>query len=57
MIEVPIETPTKPAFGGVGLDTMFVTSIRTDEVEGTANGHMMAIDVGVRGVPEPVFSS
>ena len=55
VVEVPIETPTKPAFGGSDLSTMYVTSIKTDEVEGTVNGHMMAIDAGVRGVPEPIF--
>ena len=54
-IELPIETPTKPAFGGPDLSTMFVTSIHTDEVEGTLNGEMIALEVGVSGVREPEF--
>lgn len=55
VIELPVETPTKPAFGGPDLSTIFVTSIATSEVEGTLNGHTLAIDAGVRGIPEPLF--
>jgi sugar lactone lactonase YvrE len=60
IIEVPVSKPTMPAFGGAGLETMFVTSIggggshaRPDPPG--ANGRLLAIDVGARGLPEPHF--
>ena len=58
IIELPVDKPTKPAFGGVGLGTLFVTSIggggshpRSDDPG--LNGRLLALDVGVSGVPEP----
>ena len=61
LVDVPVDKPTKPAFGGANLDTLFVTSIggggsheRYDDPG--LNGRLLAIDVGVRGVPEPLFS-
>ena len=60
IIDVPVDKPTKPAFGGSTLDTMFVTSIgggashpRYDEPG--LNGLLLALDVGVSGVPEPIM--
>jgi len=60
IVEVPVDKPTKPAFGGNALDTMFVTSIgggashpRYDEPG--LNGLLLALDVGVSGVPEPIM--
>jgi sugar lactone lactonase YvrE len=58
VIEVPVDKPTKPAFGGPDLDVLYVTSIgggatHTRYDERGANGLLLAIDVGVRGVPEP----
>lgn len=50
-IRVPVAKPAMCAFGGVRLDTLFVTSIR---VEGDAlSGATFALDVGVKGLPEP----
>ena len=61
LVAVPVDKPTKPAFGGTNLDTLFVTSIggggsheRHDDPG--LNGRLLAIDVGVRGVQEPIFS-
>lgn len=61
LVEVPVDKPTKPAFGGANLDTLFLTSIggggsheRYDDPG--LNGRLLAIDVGVCGVPEPLFS-
>ncbi len=61
IVDVPVAMPTMPAFGGSGLDTLFVTSIADvtsappgdDGVEG---GQTLALDIGCRGVPEPVFA-
>jgi sugar lactone lactonase YvrE len=62
IIEVPVSKPTMPAFGGAGLETMFVTSIggggshpRPDPPG--ANGRLLAIEVGARGLPEPRFGA
>lgn len=61
IIDLPLAKPTKPAFGGPGLATMFVTSIggggshRRPDPPGT-NGLVLALDVGVRGLPEPIFA-
>ncbi len=63
IVDLPVNLPTMPAFGGPDLDTMFITSI-SDGVEGAASndGHKLtrggvtlALDVGVRGVVEPLF--
>jgi sugar lactone lactonase YvrE len=61
VIEVPVGSPTMPAFGGAALDTLFVTSIGSATsvlapVDGPLDGSLLALDVGVRGVPEPVFA-
>ena len=60
IIEVPVDKPTKPAFGGDGLDILFVTSIggggsHERYADPGLNGCMLALDVGVAGVPEPVM--
>jgi len=50
---VPAAKPAMCAFGGAGLDTLFVTSIR---LEGDAlSGATFAVEVGVKGLPEPVL--
>ena len=52
-IAVPAAKPAMCAFGGAGLDTLFVTSIR---LEGDAlSGATCAIDAGVNGLPEPML--
>ena len=60
VIELPVEKPSMPAFGGPGLDTMFLTSISTGgskpaEPGQPLAGALLALDPGVRGVAEPLF--
>ena len=61
-ISLPVEKPTMPAFGGADLSTLFITSIggggthKVDPAQPEAGG-LFAIDVGVRGVPEPHFGT
>jgi sugar lactone lactonase YvrE len=57
-IELPVKRPTMPAFGGSGLETVFVTTIgeREPGVDGPGeHGGIYAFDPGVRGLPEPRF--
>ena len=53
-IEFPVEKPTKIAFGGANMDTMFVTSLGGDITEGTHQpnaGGLFALKVpGVTGI-------
>jgi L-arabinonolactonase len=62
-IEVPAEFPSCPAFGGIGLSTLFVTSIRdtgSGRMKGTrpGSGKVMALtNLGTCGVPEPRFAN
>ena len=62
IVELPVEAPTMPAFGGQGLDTLFVTSIgsaasRPLDRSPVAPGALLALDVGVSGRTDPVFNS
>ena len=60
-IELPIERPTMPAFGGPDLDLIYVTSLsRSGSVPMAPNqpeaGGLFVVDPGgVKGLPEPVF--
>jgi sugar lactone lactonase YvrE len=60
-IQLPVTNPTCPAFGGAGLDTLYITSHSqrlTPEklaAEPYAGG-LFALDVGVKGLPEPRFA-
>lgn len=60
-IRVPVSQPTRVAFGGPDLRTLFITSAReglTDAElrrEGSA-GDLFAIEPGPRGVVEPLFA-
>jgi sugar lactone lactonase YvrE len=58
-IAFPVRKPTMCAFGGSGLDTMFVTSIRPPAEADLAGqplaGAVFAVRPGVRGLPEPEF--
>ena len=59
LIEVPVEKPSMPAFGGSDMTTVFVTSIRrgvADDPSQPEAGSLFAFDAGVRGLPEPVFA-
>lgn len=62
-IELPVEKPTMPCFGGADLSTLFVTSIGGDAkspppegVTAVEEGSLLALDVGVRGIPEVAFA-
>ena len=62
VVEVPVEKPTMPAFGGAGLDTIFVTSISTGGSYAAAPGQqhaggLLAFTPGVSGLPEPRFGA
>lgn len=59
-IDLPIESPTMPAFGGADLSTLFVTSLSSGGSRAPALGQplagsLLAIDVAHRGLREPVF--
>lgn len=61
MVEAPLDLPSSVAFGGDGLETLFVTSIK-DSGSGRAiskhpdGGHLFAIDgLGCRGIAEARF--
>ena len=58
VIELPAERPTSCAFGGPNLDVLYVTTASQwmTESEMAAQpmaGALLAIDTGVRGLPEP----
>ena len=60
-VELPATNPTCPAFGGVGLATLYVTTARhrlTPEQEraAPAAGCVLAFEPGVRGLPSGVFA-
>ena len=61
IIELPIQKPTMPAFGGADLDTIFLTSISTGGSYEMSPGQpqaggLFALTPGVRGLPEPLFA-
>lgn len=63
-VELPVEKPSMPAFGGPDLSTLFVTSIGSagskpsaEGRDGFSPGDLMAIDMDVQGRPEPFFGS
>lgn len=54
-LALPVKKPAMCAFGGAGLDTLFVTSIRPDGVDLSDQplaGGLFALRPGVRGLPE-----
>jgi sugar lactone lactonase YvrE len=53
VIEVPVARPTRPAFGGPGLDRLYVTTARGP---GDLSGAILVAEPGVRGLPANVFS-
>jgi sugar lactone lactonase YvrE len=54
-VRLPVAAPTMPCFGGEGLRTLFVTSLRRAEA-GPLDGRLLALDVGVAGVPVGRFA-
>ncbi|MDI1275451.1 SMP-30/gluconolactonase/LRE family protein [Polaromonas sp.] len=58
-LAVPVRKPAMCAFGGAGLDTLFVTSIRPHGVDLSDQplaGGLFALRPGARGLAEPLFS-
>lgn len=61
VLDLPLSSPTMPAFGGSQLDTLYVTSIgpaasASSPASGPLDGAVLAIDTGARGLPEPHFA-
>lgn len=59
-IPLPVSKPTSVMFGGDDLSTLFVTSmtfgLSDSQLQGeTLAGRLLAVDAGVKGLPEPVF--
>lgn len=60
VVDVPVEQPTSLAFGGKDLDILFVTTA-TQRLDADRlgrqplAGHLLALQVGIRGCPEPLF--
>jgi sugar lactone lactonase YvrE len=61
VVELPVGNPTCCCFGGDNLDTLFVTSASDPVLTGAhpsdVCGKLIALDVGSRGLPEPVFGA
>jgi L-arabinonolactonase len=60
VVEMPVSQPTCLAFGGPELATLYITSaaqkLSADERAGQPlAGALMALESGVRGLPEPLF--
>lgn len=59
-IDLPIELPSKPMFGGKNLDTLYITSISTGVTKGSdqplAGGLFAITSLGVTGVLQPRFA-
>ena len=60
-LEVPVQRPTCPIFGGPDLSTLYLTSSAADLpteslARGPLAGALFAIDAGVRGVPIAEFA-
>ena len=60
IVELPFSNPTKPAFGGPGLATLYVTSTRlamqSFMTPSAPNGPVYALIPGEHGVPEVPFA-
>jgi sugar lactone lactonase YvrE len=60
IVEVPVERPSRPCFGGPDLATLFVTTIAVDTTPGTEQplaGRVLAIEgLGVQGFALPRFA-
>jgi len=59
-IRLPVRRPTMLAFGGRGLDVIFVTSMRPGRDDPPAEqplaGGLFALALGIQGLPEPRFA-
>ncbi|MCZ7659341.1 MAG: SMP-30/gluconolactonase/LRE family protein [Xanthobacteraceae bacterium] len=59
-VALPVSRPTACAFGGPGLRTLYVTTARfrlaPDRLAAEPHaGGLLALDVGVAGLPEPMY--
>ena len=54
-IELPVSNPTCCCFGGDAFDTLYVTSASAGHASQAMDGALLALDVGVRGLPEAPF--
>jgi sugar lactone lactonase YvrE len=60
-IDIPVDFPSCPAFGGKTMDTLFVTSIRDSGTGRMVSSHQNAgalfaiTGLGVGGIPETRF--
>jgi sugar lactone lactonase YvrE len=60
-IDMPVQRPTCPTFGGANLDELYVTSAYTGLTDEQRKpqpsaGDLFRIDPGVKGLPEPKFA-
>lgn len=55
-IVLPFSTPTKPAFGGVDLDTLYLTTTKMPLGGSPSDGGLYAFKPGFRGLPEPLLA-
>ena len=60
-IALPCSNPTKPAFGGADMKTLFATStkmvIKSDSAGAELNGALFAVQAGFIGIDEALFAS
>ncbi len=60
-IALPVKKPSMCAFGGAGLDTLYVTTIRPRDEAALAfqplAGAVLALRPGTQGLPEPEFAA
>jgi sugar lactone lactonase YvrE len=56
-LELPVKKLTMPAFGGPGLDTMYVTTIRPAGTQDPNAGALFALRAGVQGIAETPFGA
>jgi sugar lactone lactonase YvrE len=60
VIELPVSRPTSCVFGGAALDVLYVTTAtfrlpEPERAQQPAAGGILAVHVGVKGLPEPRF--
>ena len=60
MINLPVPRPTSCTFGGPNLDILYVTTARIrlsaqQLAEAPLSGSVLAVDVGIKGLPDPAF--
>lgn len=59
-VRLPVARPTKIAFGGSDMKTMFVTSLSdglAPEEKGPLDGSLLALDLGIQGLPPTEFAT